>query len=114
MQYLSKFMPHLSDVTKPLRELTQRKRCGPWGSAQKKALETLKKAFTQTPVLRYYNAAEEATVQCDASQYGLRSSTSTKGPTSGLALTDPETQYVQIEKEPLAIVFTCENFEYLP
>jgi len=24
MQYLSKFMPHLSDVTKPLRELTHK------------------------------------------------------------------------------------------
>jgi len=75
---------------------------------------SLKKAVTQTPVLRYYNAAEEVTVQCDASQNGLRSSTSTEGPTSGLALTDPETRYVQIKKELLAIVFACEHFEYLP
>jgi len=112
MQYLSKFMPHLSDVTKPLRELTQKEVVWTWGPAQKKGLETLKKAVTQTPVLRYYNAAEEVTVQCDASQYGLRSSTSTEGPTIGLALSDPENLYVQIEKELLAIVFVCEHFEY--
>ena len=34
-------------------------------------LETLKKAVSTTPVLRYYNLQEEVTLQCDASQSGL-------------------------------------------
>ena len=66
-QYLSKFLPHLSDITRPLRELTQRDTEWIWGQAQQDALQTLKKAVSSTPVLRYYNLKEEVTLQCDAS-----------------------------------------------
>ena len=55
-QYLSKFLPHLSDITKPLRELTQKDTKWTWGPAQQNALETLKKAgrlkYTCSPVLQ--------------------------------------------------------------
>ena len=85
------------------------------GPAEKKGLEILKKAVTQTSVLRYYNAAEEVTVQFDASQYGLGAVLLQKGQPvtyASWALTDPETRYAQIEKELLSIVFACECFEY--
>lgn len=70
-QYLSKFFPHLSDITKPLRELTQQDTEWTWDQAQQGALHTLKKAVTSIPVLRYYNLRDEVTLQCDASQSGL-------------------------------------------
>ena len=70
-QYLSKFLPHLSDITKPLRELTQKDSEWTWDQPQKQALENLKRAVTNTPVLRYYNLDDEVTIQCDASQSGL-------------------------------------------
>ncbi len=70
-QYLIKFMPHLSDITKPLRELTQKDTDWVWDHAQQDALDKLKKAVTSTPVLRYYNLEEEVRLQCDASQSGL-------------------------------------------
>ena len=70
-QYLSKFLLHLSDITKPLRELTQNDVDWTWESPQQTALDTLRKAVTTTPVLRYYNLKEEVTIQCDASQSGL-------------------------------------------
>lgn len=70
-QYISKFLPHLSDITKPLRELTQKDIEWTWDLAQQNALETLKKAVSSTPVLWYYNPQEEVTLQCDASQSGL-------------------------------------------
>ena len=54
-QYLSKLLPHLSDTTKPLRELTQKDIEWTWGQPQRQALEKLKKAVSSTPVLRYYN-----------------------------------------------------------
>ena len=60
-QYLSKFLPHLSDITKPLRELTQKETEWEWGQAQQDALQTLKTAVSGTPVLRYYNVKEEVT-----------------------------------------------------
>ena len=53
-QYLSKFVAHLSDITKPLRELTQKDTEWTWGLAQQKAMEMLKWAVSSAPVLRYY------------------------------------------------------------
>ena len=50
-QYLSKFLPHLSDVTKPLRELTQNDVEWTLESPQQKVLDTLKKAVTTAQVL---------------------------------------------------------------
>ena len=70
-QYLAKFLPHLSDVTKPLRDLTQSNVLWVWNEAQQMAFEKLKEMVTRTPVLRYYNLKEEVTLQCDASQSGL-------------------------------------------
>ena len=50
-QYLSKFLPHLSDITKPLRELTQKDTVWVWGPAQQEALTNLKIAVSSTPIL---------------------------------------------------------------
>ena len=66
-QYLSKFLPHLSDITKPLRVLTQKDIAWTWDQAQQQAFNDLKKAVTNTPMLHYYTLQEEVTLQCDAS-----------------------------------------------
>jgi hypothetical protein len=50
-QYLSKFLPHLSDITKLLRELTQKDTVWDWGQAQQ--LRTLEES--QHPVHPYYS-----------------------------------------------------------
>ena len=113
-QYLSKFLPRLLDITKPMRELTQNDVQWTWGTAQEASLEALKKAVVSTPVLRYYNLQEEVTLQCDASQFGLGAALLQNGQPvayASRALTDAETRYAQIEKELLAIVFACERFE---
>ena len=113
-QYLSKFLPHLSDLTKPLRELTQKDTEWVWDHAQQRALDTLKEAVTNTPVLRYYHLEDEATLQCDASQSGLGAALMQLGQPvayASRALTSAETGYAQIEKELLAIVFACDRFE---
>ena len=113
-QYLAKFLPHLSDVTKPLRELTQKEVAWVWEEPQTRAFEDLKKAIASTPILQYYNLAEEATLQCDASQTGLGAALmQNRQPVAyaSRALTDTETRYAQIEKELLAIVFACDRFD---
>ena len=71
VQYLSKFLPNLTDVTKPLRELTQNDVEWHWQDAQVAALNRLREAVMRTPVLHYYNLSDEVTLQCDASQSGL-------------------------------------------
>jgi transposase InsO family protein len=113
-QYLSKFLPNLTDLTKPLRDLTQQDVLWTWGEPQETALHNLKQAVTDTPVLKYYNLKEEVTIQCDASQTGLGAALLQNGQPvayASRALTQAETRYAQIEKELLAIVFACERFD---
>ena len=113
-QYLAKFLPHLSDITKPLWDLTQKSMAWVWDQPQQKALETLKEAVASTPILRYYSLEEEVTLQCDASQSGLGAALMQNGQPvayASRALTSAETRYAQIEKELLAIVFACDRFE---
>ena len=113
VQYLSKFLPNLSDLTKRLRELTQHDVEWSWEDGQARALDQLKDAVTRTPVLRYYNLEDEVTLQCDASQSGLGAALLQNGQPvayASRALTSAETRYAQIEKELLAIVFACERF----
>ena len=113
-QYLSKLLPHLSDITKPLRELTRQDTAWEWGQAQQEALESLKSAVSNTPILRYYNVEEEVTLQCDASQSGLGAALLQNGQPvayASRALSQAETRYAQIEKVLLAIVFACDHFE---
>ena len=113
-QYLSKFLPHLSDLTKPLRELTQKEIEWCWRETQENPFRQLKEAVTCTPVLWYYNVKEPVTIQCDASQTGLGAALLQNGQPvayASRALPSAETRYAQIEKESLAIVFACERFE---
>ena len=100
-QYLAKFLPHLSDITKPLRELTHKEVEWVWEQPQQRAFSKLLDAITNTPVLRYYNLAEEVTIQCDASQTGLGAALMQNGQPvayTSRALTDTDIRYAQIEK----------------
>ena len=113
-QYLSKFLPHLSDIMKPLRDLTQKEVDWVWDHPQQEAMDKLKQAVMSTPVLRYYNIQEEVTLQCDASQSGLGAAMMQNGQPvayASRALTSAETRYAQIEKELLAVVFVCDHFD---
>ena len=68
----------------------------------------------QTAINGNYNLEEEVTLQCDASQSCLGAALLQNGQPvayASRALSAAETRYAQIEKELLAIVFTCECFE---
>ena len=74
----------------------------------------MKKYLTKYPVLKYYNVNEEVTIQCDASETGLRAVLMQKGQPvcyASRALTGIETRYAQIEKELLAMVWSCHKFD---
>ena len=67
VRYLSKFLPRLSDITKPLRDLTRQDVGWHWDEPQERAFEQLKESVSLSPILRYYNLREKVTIQCDAS-----------------------------------------------
>ena len=85
-----------------------------WQSQQQEAFNFIKQLVTSSPVLKYYSIAEEATLQCDASETGLGATLLQNGQPVSYAsrsLTKIEQTYAQIEKECMAIVFACERFD---
>lgn len=113
VNYLSKFLPSLIDIYEPLRKLTIRDTVWSWHEIHDQAVEEIKRLVTSEPVLSYYDPGNELTLQCDASETGLGAAILQQGKPvayASRALTDVETQYAQIEKELLAVVFGLEKF----
>ena len=112
-QYLTKFLPNFSDKTVALRKLTEKRQPWQWTRVEEEEFKIIKEAITKTPVLRYYDVDKVTTIQCDASKDGL-GGVLLQGdqPIAYIsrALTKTETRYAQIEKELLAIVFSCKKF----
>ena len=72
------------------------------------------KVLTKTPALAYYDMMKCAVTQCDAPDTGIGAALIQNGipvAYSSLALTSAEKNHAQIEKELLAIVFACEQFD---
>jgi len=117
VNYLSKFLPRLSEVAQPLREMTSKEAKFIWSQQHESAFQEVRELVVKHPVLKYYDLQEEVTVQCDASEYGLGAALLQNGQPVAFAsrsLSQTERQYAQIEKECLAIVFSCERFsQYL-
>lgn len=113
VQYLAKFLPHLSEVFEPLRKLTHKDQAWLWGEEQDNALKEIKNLLTSAPILSFYDPSKELVIQCDASKSGLGATLLQEGRPvayASRALTQTEQRYAQIEKEALAIVFALERF----
>jgi hypothetical protein len=115
--YTCKFLPNLSDVTEPLRELIKESNEPDfkfhWDEIHEQAFYKLMDMMTKAPVLRFYSSAEPIVISCDASQKGLGAVLMQGGHPvtyASKALTKTEEAYAQIEKEMLAIVFALKKF----
>jgi hypothetical protein len=114
IKYLAKFLPNLTEKTKPLRQLTLNDREWRWDSQHEDSFQTLKNAITKTPVLIYYDVKKEVTIQCDASQSGVGGVLLQEGKPvafTSRSMTKTEERYAQIEKEMFAIVHCCTKFD---
>ena len=67
VNYLAKFLPGLSGVMEPIRQLTRKNVSWNWSNTQERALEKMKILVSEAPVLCFYDHAKEITFQCDAS-----------------------------------------------
>lgn len=113
VNYLARFLPHLSEVLQPLRKLTHGDVKWEWGDQEEKAFEEVKKLVTSAPVLAYYKESEELILQTDASSTGLGAVLMQNGRPiafASRALLPAESRYAQIEKEMLSVVFGLQKF----
>ena len=113
VQYVAKFIPDLSTITAPLRQLTRNDTAWSWKPEHQAAFNQLKQSLVEEPVLRYYDVTKPVTLSVDSSGTGLGAvllQDNQPVAYASRALTPTQTRYAQIEKELLAIVFGCEKF----
>ena len=113
--YMGNFVPNLSHHTEPLRAMLKQEAVFAWDEIANASFQKIKDliAKSATKPLRYYDRRKPVTVQADASQRGLGACLLQDGQPIAYAsksLTDTETRYANIERELLAIVFTCQRF----
>ena len=114
INYLPKYLVRLSDMTESLRRLDDKDVEFQWTNSHTAAMDALKKALTEAPVLSYYDVTKPVTIQCDASDTGLGAVLLQGGQPicyASRALTDTERRYAQIEKKLLGIVWSCDKFD---
>ena len=113
VNYLAKFVPHLADESEHLRRLTDKDAEWVWEKHHQNAFDRIKKLVANHPVLCYYDISKPVSIQCDSSETGLGAALLQDGQPVAFAsrtLTPTERGYAQIEKECLAIVFSCDRF----
>ena len=110
--YVSKFIPHLSSLTAPLRNLKKDDEWH-WGPAQAAALQAIQDSLTSNKVLKFFDVNRPVLISVDASTRGLGGALIQDGRVVAYAsrsLTPTEECYAQFEKEALAVVFGCTKF----
>ncbi|XP_059415130.1 Fc receptor-like protein 5 [Carassius carassius] len=114
-KYLAQYIPNEASITAPLRQLLRKDAVWQWDPHNDAALERLKSALTQAPVLRFYDHKKPLTIQANSSKDGLGACLLQEGHPvcyASRALTDTEQRYAQIEKELLAILFAARKFHH--
>lgn len=113
VNFVSKYLPNMSAMTQPLRQLLRKETMWSWNHEHDQALSDLRNALSTQPVLAYYKVESPAVLQVDASKKGLGACLMQNGRPIAYAsrsLTSAEENYANIERELLAIVFACERF----
>ena len=106
VNYLSKFSARLSELVKPIRELSKDKVPFNWGPEHQAAFKQMKKETVRAPILSYYNPKKETILQTDTSIKGLGACLLQDQKLLYFvseALTETQQGYVAIEIEALAV-----------
>jgi hypothetical protein len=109
--FYRRFIDNYADITIPMTRLTRKGLKWDWTAACQTAFETLKKAFSEAPVLHHWVPGRQLTVETDASDYAIAAILSIEGDDGDIhpvafrsrSLHDAELNYDTHDKELLAI-----------
>ena len=107
------FIPNLSTLTAPLRELLKEDNRFKWYAAHQESFNKIKDSISNEITLTYFDPMKESILQVDASMKSLGASLTQDGKPvafASKALTDVESRYANIERELLAVVYGYEKF----
>ncbi len=113
VQYLTKFIPNLSEISAPLRKLLENDTEWHWEEPQQRSFEQVKQLVTNAPTLKFYFVNKPVTMSVDASSEGIGAvllQDDQPVAYGSRALTDCQRRYAQVEKELLVIVYGYEKF----
>ena len=71
VNYVRKYIPNMSSITEPLRELLKENLHWHWEDQQQLAFATIKNVLTSYPVLKFYDSKKPIGISVDASCGGL-------------------------------------------
>lgn len=126
--YLSKFCLHLGKLVPPLRDLIHLKQELTWADQHTKAFQDAKDLVFTALCLRYFGINSPDILHVDTSDYGVgvvffsnqnissvNSSESERKPVvySSSSLTPTEQNFVQTEKETLAILHALHKLDHM-
>lgn len=113
INFLSKYIPNMSKVTAPLRDLLKKGNQWLWNHEHEVAIAILKGSVCDEPVLRFFDVNKSIVIECDASMDGLGACLiQDEHPVcfASRVCTPSERNYSPIERELLSMVFACERF----
>ncbi|KAI8117633.1 hypothetical protein CVS40_10560 [Lucilia cuprina] len=115
--YYSKFIPYVSTLTFPLRQLLEKNKKFVWTKECQEAFTNLKQEILKDRVLVPFNQSLPVVLVCDASPTGIAAVLShimdgEERPVAFIsrALTKAERNYSQLDREALAIIFAIHKF----
>ena len=113
--YLSTYIPRLSDVKTTLRQLNKKSVKFVWNPTYEKAFRQAKLHVANAVTLQYFNPGQPIVLECDASGNGVGGTLLQNGQPVifiSQALTDTQKHYSNIERELLAMVMVIEKLHH--
>ena len=115
LNYLSQYIPNMSTITVPLRNLLKKDVPFEWNFEQEQAFEKIKSILSSPESLRIYDPMKPLQIECDSSKFGIGACLLQEDKPVAYyskALTPAEINWFPIEKECLAIVCAAERFRH--
>ena len=113
VNYVAKFIPNVSEVTSPIREVLKKDVEFSWEIEQQKSFMEIKELISSASCLALNDVNKDVTLEVDACKTGVGAVLIKEGKPVGFAsrsLTSAQMNYAIIEKELQAVVFACEKF----